>query len=305
MKSILKFINTTATILFLSVSFNSCLSTADLDYSPIENQISNSHYDEASYKLYEMHDYYYGPHDKVLSYLDMGILQHFAGDYEKSTDNFSKAEVEIQKNFTKSISQAVGSILINDTVIDYPGETYEDIYTNIFMCLNYIHLYKIEDAMVEIRRFDNKMKLVGKEYQAVIDSLKASVSSDFAKTELDCVDSEVKFHNSALARYLSMLLYRTAGDSDAARIDLEKIYDAFKFQPTLYNFSKPQNLEEELILPEDNARVNFVCFTGKSPVKVEEGIRIPFANAYYNGAQTHKYSCNSSCADKCRNRKRL
>ena len=140
MKSILKFINTTATILFLSVSFNSCLSTADLDYSPIENQICNSHYDEASYKLYEMHDYYYGPHDKVLSYLDMGILQHFAGDYEKSTDNLSKAEVEIQKNFTKSISQAVGSILINDTVIDYPGETYEDIYTNIFMCLNYIHL---------------------------------------------------------------------------------------------------------------------------------------------------------------------
>lgn len=284
MKSILKFINTTATILFLSVSFNSCLSTADLDYSPIENQISNSHYDEASYKLYEMHDYYYGPHDKVLSYLDMGILQHFAGDYEKSTDNLSKAEVEIQKNFTKSISQAVGSILINDTVIDYPGETYEDIYTNIFMCLNYIHLYKIEDAMVEIRRFDNKMKLVGKEYQAVIDSLKASVSSDFAKTELDCVDSEVKFHNSALARYLSMLLYRTAGDSDAARIDLEKINDAFKFQPTLYNFSKPQNLEEELILPEDNARVNFVCFTGKSPVKVEEVIRIPFANAYYKFA---------------------
>ena len=152
------------------------------------------------------------------------------------------------------------------------------------MCLNYIHLYKIEDAMVEIRRFDNKMKLVGKEYQAVIDSLKASVSSDFAKTELDCVDSEVKFHNSALARYLSMLLYRTAGDSDAARIDLEKINDAFKFQPTLYNFSKPQNLEEELILPEDNARVNFVCFTGKSPVKVEEVIRIPFANAYYKFA---------------------
>lgn len=270
--------------LILSAAFTSCATTADLDYSPVESYIEKADYIEAVDKLNELNDYYYGTHEAVLSNLDMGILQHFAGNYEKSNSYLSKAEVQIQKNFSKSITQALGSFIINDNVMDYPGETYEDIYTNIFMCLNYIHLYNIEDAMVEIRRFDNKMKVVGTEYQAVFDKQKASVNADFAHTELDCIDSSVKFHNSALARYLSMLLYRAAGDYDSARIDYEKIEDAFNFQPSLYNFTKPKNLQDELVLPEKDARINFVCFTGKSPVKVEEVIRIPFANAYYKFA---------------------
>lgn len=269
--------------LLMLLCFTSCVS-ANLDYTEVDYEISNGEYSNAIKVIDSKSSYYYGNNDKVLVYLDKGILQHFEGSYEDSNSNLAKAETEIKKNFTKSISQALGQYLINDTVADYPGETYEDIYTNIFQCLNYIHLNNLEDAMVEIRRFDNKMKVVGHEYQGVIDSQKQRLTDVDEISAVNAVDSEVKFHNSALARYLSMLLYRTEGDYSSARIDYEKITDAFRFQRDIYNFSMPRNLEEELELPEDKARVNVLCFTGKSPVKIEEVIRLPLHSTYYKFA---------------------
>lgn len=259
--------------------FSSCVS-ANLDYTAVDAEINAGNYTEALNTVNERSGYYYTSADKVLSYLDAGVLEHFAGEYENSNSSLHKAEVEIEKNFSKSISQSIGQMLINDSVADYAGETYEDIYTNIFKCLNYIHLNQIDEAMVEIRRFDNKMKVVGHEYQAVIDSQKQNASAD-EYNEIANLDTEVKFHNSAFARYLSMLLYRTSGDYYSAKIDLEKINDAFRFQKEVYNFSMPSGLQDELVMPEDMARVNAICFTGKSPVKIEEVLRLPLGSTYY------------------------
>ncbi len=256
----------------------------DLNFEPVDNAIDDCDYVTASEILLKQKSYYYTHKEKVLENLDLGLISHFSMDYENSNVLLSKAETEIEKNFAKSISQALGQMFINDAVADYAGETYEDIYANIFMCLNYIHLNDTENAMVEIRRFDNKMRVVGSEYQAVIDRQKMNMTSEIEKAEFAAVDYNVKFHNSAFARYLSMLLYRTAGDYDSARIDLEKIKEAFTFQPSLYDFSMPADLEDEIEPVQDSARVNFLCFTGKSPVKVEEVVRIPFRHAYYKFA---------------------
>ena len=282
-KKFLKTIKKLSVSISLALCITSCVS-ANLDYTEVDSEIHSSDYSDALNIIESKVSYYYGLNDKVLVYLDKGILEHFAGYYEKSNENLHKAEVQIEKNFTKSISQALGQALINDTVADYAGETYEDIYTNIFKCLNYIHLNKIEDAMVEIRRFDNKMKVVGHEYQGIIDAQKKKCNSADELSAMSDADSEVKFHNSAFARYLSMLLYRTAGDYSSAKIDYEKIKDAFKYQPEIYNFGMPQNLEDELVMPEDKARVNVVCFTGKSPIKVEEVIRLPLGDTYFKFA---------------------
>ena len=37
-------------------------------------------------------------------------------------------------------------------------------------------------------------------------------------------------------------------------------------------------------MPKDKARVNVVCFTGKSPIKVEEVIRLPLGDTYFKFA---------------------
>ena len=160
------------------------------------------------YNLEKQQKYFYSKRDKVLLYIDQGIVKHFASDYEASNKNLSLAEKEIELNFTKSVTQKIGQAVINDTVADYTGETYEDIYSNIFMCLNYIHLNKLEDAMVEIRRFDNKMKVIGSEYQDLINQQKANLKSEYDYSDFDNLDTDVEFHNSAFARYLSITQHK-------------------------------------------------------------------------------------------------
>lgn len=254
---------------------------ADLDYSSVDDAVKHAEYDSACEILEKNKKYYYSKNDSVLYYLDQGLLRHFAADYESSNSYLSSAEKEIEQNFTKSVIQKIGQAVINDTVAEYSGETYEDIYTNIFMCLNYIHRNEFEDAMVEIRRFDNKMKVVGMEYQDLINAQKQTLEQEYKYSGADSVDSSVEFHNSAFARYLSMLLYRSQNDLNSAEIDYKKIREAFSTQPSIYDFSIPECIDGELCVPDDMARVNVICFTGRSPVKTEEVLRIPFDGAYY------------------------
>ncbi|MDD7699217.1 MAG: hypothetical protein SOX64_07135 [Treponema sp.] len=281
-KSVVKKFKSFFAVLFVSSAvFNSCMTMADLDYSSIDEAVSQSDYAAVSEILEKQQKYFYSKRDKVLLYIDQGIVKHFASDYEASNKNLSLAEKEIELNFTKSVTQKIGQAVINDTVADYTGETYEDIYSNIFMCLNYIHLNKLEDAMVEIRRFDNKMKVIGSEYQDLINQQKANLKSEYDYSDFDNLDTDVEFHNSAFARYLSMLLYRADNDLYSAQIDYNKIQEAFALQKSVYDFSMPQELKDELSVPLDKARVNFICYTGRSPIKVEDTLRIPFNDAYY------------------------
>ncbi|HDR04815.1 MAG TPA: hypothetical protein ENN84_06165, partial [Candidatus Marinimicrobia bacterium] len=74
----------------------------------------------------------YKAKDRVLYYLDLGMLHHYAGNFEKSNEFLQKAEYAIEELFTASISKIATSLLLNDNALDYSGEDYEDIYLNIF-----------------------------------------------------------------------------------------------------------------------------------------------------------------------------
>ncbi|MCQ2611348.1 MAG: hypothetical protein MJ169_06310 [Treponema sp.] len=261
--------------------FTSCVSMAFYDTASIDRALRSGEYDAAGKIIDDNLEFMYSEREEVLLYLDRGLLYHYNGEFEKSNEYLSKAEKLIENNFTKSISQQIGSALINDNVITYPGEFYEDIYTNIFMCLNYIQLGQMENAMVEIRRFDNKMKFAGKEYQDLILSSRSSLESNSEYSDCVYPDLEVEFHNSALARYLSLLLYKADGQTDAALIDYKKLVNAFAVQPKVYKFSRPEIIDQELVDRSKYARINIISFTGLCPVKYEETVRVPLRSFYY------------------------
>ncbi|MDA3849912.1 MAG: hypothetical protein PF447_01430 [Spirochaetaceae bacterium] len=146
--------------------------------------------------------------------------------------------------------------------MDYSGEDYEDIYLNIFKALNYIALDDIESAQVELRRIDNKLKMLEDKYQQEVEAFNNSGE----ETQVQLGADENQFHNDALARLLGLLMYRYEGSLDDARIDGEKIDEAFFLQSHLYDFPQPPmpNLDPQKV------PVNFVIFTGRSPNKVAE-----------------------------------
>lgn len=261
-------------IFFFSILFlSSCVSNTAL-FKQVDSHVLHSEYQNALDLLEEKEDVFYTHKDLVLKSLDRGILYHYIGNYEKSNRELSNAENLIFEYFSKSISQSIQSFIINDTVIDYSGDPYEDIYTNIFMALNYIALGEIDEAMVEIRRFDTKLKNMASEYNKA-----QNIANESAKT--DAYFDEMSFHNSALARYLSMLLYRADGNMDAAEIDLRYLKTAFRDQSQLYPFSLPTSLDEELNHYANLVRLNLLAFTGLAPIKHEEVIRFYSDESYF------------------------
>ena len=146
----------------------SCATVADYDFSTVNYYLREGDYTAVYQTLDADSALLYSEHDEVLAALDKGIISHYEGEYTRSNEELTVAEQKIYEYVTKSISQSISSFLLSDTVVDYAGETYEDIYTNLFMALNYIHLDDIENAFVEIRRFDNKLKNISSRYADLI-----------------------------------------------------------------------------------------------------------------------------------------
>jgi len=214
----------------------------------------------------------YKDKDRLLYFLDRGILHHYADQPQESNTYFEQAERTIEELYTASISKAAMSMVLNDNALDYSGEDYEDIYTNIFKALNYIDLDEYDEARVEIRRLDNKLRLLQQKYGKV-----AAAMNQSDESQIKYKPGPVKFHNDALARYLGAILYYQDGRYDDARIDLEQMEKAFIDQPALYPFSPPKLDLAEL----DTTVLHVMAFAGRGPVKVPMDFRIRTFKNYF------------------------
>ena len=259
-------------IIFFSIF--SCASNVDL-HSAFVYDVKNGNYELVYSTLEQSSKNYYSNHDDVLQMLDLGLLAHYSDFPESSINYLNRAESLIEENFSKSITQNISSYILNDNVIDYAGEEYEDIYVNLFKCLTFISQENYESAFVEIRRFNNKLKSLSVKYQEQISKIKKE--SQMQDDSLNSENYKVQFYDSVFARYLSMLLYLYEGDIDSAKIDYNYLVSAFESQKKLYNFSFPKQIEENFYTQKNNVRLNVVAFSGMAPRKKEESV----SNVYY------------------------
>jgi hypothetical protein len=207
----------------------------------------------------------YPDKERLLYLLDKGILHHYAGDYAESNDYLELAERSIEELYTASVSRAALSMLLNDNVLEYRGEDYEDIYLNVIKALNYLALGQHDEALVEIRRLNNKLQLLGDKYGQLAASL-----NRFEDKHVEFKAKEADFHNDALGRYLGALLYCYGGQYDDARIDLENYRQAITAQPKIYSHP-PIALELSAL---DTSLLHVVAFTGSAPEKTPVEFRL-------------------------------
>lgn len=239
--------------------------------------------------------------DKILYSLDKGTLEHYAGQYEASAQDMQDAERAIEDAYTKSLTQEIGSYFADDTVKDYSGEDYEDIYANVFSALNYYQQGDAEGAGAEIRKITEKIKFLADKYVVKEDSsVSAKKIAAFVKNAIETAAQKaglpifelpipdeilkpdpmaVQLSDSALARYLSAIFYRGEGENreDDCRIDLEAISNIYQKSPNVYAGSVPSSIAGEFVdqIPEGKARLNIIGFAGESPFKMEKITDIP------------------------------
>jgi hypothetical protein len=249
----------------LSIFLFSCASTMTIQdqYQEASSFYRERNFTAAAGIIESYREISYKEKDRVLYYLDTGMLYHYSEEYEKSNEALTLAEQGIEDLYTSSISKALTSGLINDNVLEYSGEDYEDIYINIFKALNYMSLSERDSALVEIRKVHIKLNILEDKYRELVDMYNASGDS-----EGQIVARKNRFHNDALARYLGLLLYRADNSYDDARIEADEIEKAFSFQSQLYNFEKP--VTPVLKRAKNSAYLSVVAFSGNSPRKLAE-----------------------------------
>ncbi len=240
-----------------------CASTRNTLFVEIDDASRAGDFPRAVELTEENQDRLYGNRDGVLFYLDTGMLHHYAGNFQVSTQRLSEAERLIEEYFTRSVRQAAASLLLNDNQLDYAGEDFEDIYLNVFNALSFISMGNPEGAFVEIRRISNKLNLLEDKYQGLAAGYNQSDEKDGGPA---IQPGTSRFYNSALARYLSLVMYRAAGNYDGVRIDWQQMQEAFNRQSNLYTFPMP--LTAEVMTPPADARLSVLAFTGRSPIKL-------------------------------------
>lgn len=127
-------------------------------YRDMRPSMISGDWQDASAKLEGSKEKVYGEADRVMFWLNMGTVLHYASDYQQSQSNLVKAEDAMQALWTKSISGEIEKFTISESIQDYPGEDFEEVLLYLYTALNQVKLGKLKDAIVEARRADERLK---------------------------------------------------------------------------------------------------------------------------------------------------
>lgn len=181
-------------------------------------QVANQNYAQA---LDTLKDAKKG-NNKLLYLLETGLIAHYQKQYQKSNRYFAAAERHADELFTKSISRQAASLITNDTIKKYRGESFERVAIHYYRALNYWYLGLPEDALVECRKANLKL------------------------AQYAIHNGETSYKNDAFIHYITGLFYEATGELNDAYISYQHAQDAYKHYATTFGVVAPQALEQDL-----------------------------------------------------------
>lgn len=143
--------------------------------------------------------------DQLVYLLDYGVALQLAGQIEESNRIFMKADRLAEQVDYQSISRIAGSLALNEEMVQYKGDTFEKIFINAYLAMNFLEQGKLDSALVEARRINEKYL----KYRA---------------------DEKKSFELNSFSKYLSALIWEANGNYDDAYI---AYHDAYKIDPTI------------------------------------------------------------------------
>jgi uncharacterized protein len=230
----------------------------------------------------EQHQSSYGSRSEVLYLMDLGMLQHLAGEFQASNRSLAKAEDLTETLYTRRVSSEAAAFLTTDNALPYEGEEFEKVMLNVIMAMNYAQLGLLDDALVEARKVDHKLSVLN-----------------------DRNGGKIAYSKDPFARYLSGILYESQAQTNDALVAYRLAFDAFQQAQRLYGTTMPDLLRRDLLRltealglreeheeyrklfpgiswqpvaqTKDLAELIFVAYEGRAPLKRDVFIDVPFS----------------------------
>lgn len=200
--------------------------------------------------------------DQLLFLMDLGMAYYRAKRYGEAVDTFHKADKLAEMKDYTSISQEVGSVVLNDAVKVYKGDDFEKILINVYLALSYAMQGKWEDALVEARRVNHKLDIM-------------------------ISQGKLPYERNAFAKYLAAVFFEAQGEYDDAFVDYRQLHKWRKGDIPDYlglgllRLAERQHAEQEFEeykkefsgvrnyrLGKGEGEIVFILEQGKVPIKV-------------------------------------
>jgi len=166
----------------------------------------------------------YGTKSRVLYGMDRGMTLHLAGDYQQSNAVLEEAEQEVDRLYTRTVRSETLAFMTNDNALPYEGEPYEQVMINVVKALNYARIGQWQEALVEARRIDHRLNVLS-----------------------DRVKDKGAYRDDGFARYLSGILYESAGDVNNAFVAYRKAYETYEATRGWARTGPPAQLKTDLL----------------------------------------------------------
>lgn len=216
--------------------------------------MAKGNFENAQAKIEESKSKIYGRHNALLYYLDSSIPQTALYQNEEANKSLAAAQDKIDELQTQSVSQNLGTLVINDNTQPYRAPMYEQALTYFYRALNYLAQSDINSAAVEAR--------------------KAVFFLDYNRSH-----KTDDYNDDPFVQYFTSLLFEDTGNLSDARISRTNAENAYKKYLSWYaakepSFPLPKNYNEL-------GEVIIFHLNGKVPFKVSNAISFAWNDVWF------------------------
>lgn len=194
-------------ILLCVIFLGACANKSMTRYEELSEPLKKGGFTAAIDAVQKNEEDLYGSNSVFLFHFDLATLYHYAGDFQKSADEFEKAKQVYEDLYTKSVTNEAAAVLTNDNMRPYRARPFEILALYEMNIVNYLAMRDADGALVEAR------------------------AADIALQHLYQKDNE-KTNDAGYLRYLVALAYEMDGNRDDAAIAYYKTAQAYAEEST-------------------------------------------------------------------------
>lgn len=165
-----------------------------------------------------------GSKTRFLYYANQGVVNHLLGNYHESNEWLEQAYL-FGEDYQKNYLNFAGSYFLNPNLIVYPGEDHEHLMLLYYKALNYLKMDSYDEALVEVRRMNQRLIELGDKY-----------------------NSESKYQKDAFVNNLMGIIYDASGDYNNAFIAYRNSLSIYQKEfSDMFGLEAPEQLKRDLL----------------------------------------------------------
>jgi hypothetical protein len=164
--------------------------------------------------------------NRLLYLMELGNLMRLYGNFPVAENLLLQADRLSDQQRGIELGQEIGSFLSSDLALEFRGADYEKVFINYCLAACYASENNMEDALVECRRVNDKLRALNLSYE----------------------ENRNRYSDDAFIRYLMGILYEKAGDLNNALIAYRNsaaVYDSS--YAVDYGISAPMRVKSDIL----------------------------------------------------------